>query len=321
MKSIKTHIDLLLIFTLLLISSIVTSSCSNPSPEAEQQEIEQEEIEEKNEEEEIEEENEETTPKFANIDFTNWKVTLPVDKDNNGKPDEYKPSTLINNGYRDLTAVKPFMYDDTSDGSIVFYTFPDISTTNSSYSRTELRELIDPNSSKENWSLNEGGTMEGRLKMVSITKETQGSNEFHRTIIMQIHGIISPEDMAKHGFSSNNGPPLLKMYWLDGEIIGYKKSLKDENTNGDDLLETSSATWTDIKHNFGYVGYEAFDLKIVASNGKLEVQLNNDTPHVFQDVSLSKWPYENYFKAGNYLVSTDSNAKAYLKYYSLNVSH
>lgn len=321
MKSIKTHSNLLLISTLLLISSIVNSSCSNSSAEPEEQEIQQEEN--KEEEEQTEEEIEEVVPtlKFADIDFTNWKVTLPVDVDNNGKPDEYQPSTLINDSYRNLTAVKPYMYDDTSDGSIVFYTFPDISTTNSSYSRTELRELINPNSTKENWSLNEGGTMEGRLKMVSITKETLGSNDFHRTIIMQIHGIISPEDMAKHGFSSNNGPPLLKMYWLDGEIIGYKKSLKDEHTSGDDLLETSSATWTDIKHNFGYVGYEAFDLKIIASKGKLEVQLNNDTPHVFQDVSLSKWPYENYFKAGNYLISTDSSAKAYLKYYSLNVSH
>ncbi|MFC2109070.1 polysaccharide lyase family 7 protein [Bacteroidota bacterium] len=261
------------------------------------------------------------TPQFATIDFTNWKVTLPVDIDKNGKPDEYQPSQLVDNGYQTLAAVKPYMYDDTSDGSIVFYTFPDESTANSKYSRTELRELINPKNSKENWTLEEGGTLDGKLKMVSITKDSESSNEFHRTIIMQIHGIISQEDMDKHGFDSNNGPPLLKMYWLDGDVIAYKKSLKNEATSGDDLLETSSATWTDIKHNFGHVGYDAFDLKIVASKGKLSVQLNDNTPHVFQDVSLDKWPYENYFKAGNYLVSTQATAKAYLKYYSLSVSH
>lgn len=303
---------------------LLVGACANSNDEPDYYEaVEEEEQEEEKEEvvEVVEEEPEEASKKYASIDFTHWKVTLPVDEDNNGSPDEYKPSQLVNNGYQSLAPVMPYMYDDTADGSIVFYTYPSTSTTNSKYSRTELRELINPNNSKENWTLAEGGVLEGRLKMVSMTKDSQSSNRYHRTIIMQIHGIISEEDMAKHNFDSNNGPPLLKIYWLDGEVIAYKKSLKDETTSGDALLETSSATWTDIKHNFGSVGYEPFNLKIVASDAKLSVQLNDGTPHVFQDVSLDKWPYENYFKAGNYLVSTEATAKAYLKYYSLTVSH
>lgn len=319
-------INFLAVLMFLLLSSSILYSCSHSSEPIDSTETddrmeEENEKEEENEEVEDEEEEESPTEKFADIDFTNWKVTLPVDEDNNGKPDEYQPSQLIDNGYRTLAAVKPYMYDDTTDGSIVFYTFPDKSTTNSQYSRTELRELINPKNYRENWTLDEGGTLEGRLKMVSMTKDSQSSNAYHRTIIMQIHGIISIEDMAKHNFDSNNGPPLLKMYWLDGNIIAYKKTLKDESTSGDDLLETSSATWTDIKHNFGRVGYDAFDLKIIASKGKLTIQLNDNTPFTFQDISLDKWPYENYFKAGNYLVSTEKTAKAYLKYYSLSVSH
>lgn len=312
------HTRFLTIFMMALFYATMLCSCSNTVDASEQYEVNKEEPEEQKEEEE-----EEKTPtaKYANIDFTHWKVTLPVDEDNNSKPDEYQPAQLVNNGYQTLAAVKPYMYDDSSDGSIVFYTFPDESTANSKYSRTELRELINPSNSRENWTLDEGGTLEGRLKMVSITEDSQSSNKFHRTIIMQIHGIISLEDMEKHGFDSNNGPPLLKMYWLDGEVIAYKKSLKNEATSGDDLLETSSATWTDIKHNFGPVGYDAFDLKIIASKGKLTIQLNDDTPFTFQDTSLDKWPYENYFKAGNYLVSTEKTAQAYLKYYSLSVSH
>lgn len=326
MKHLKTYIHSLTIYFVLFFGMVIIVSCSESDDEIIQQEIIQPEKEIEEENKEIDEETEEQedttpTPKYADIDFTHWKVTLPVDEDNNGKPDEYKPSVLVNNGYRTLAPVLPYMYDDTTDGSIVFYTFPDESTTNSKYSRTELRELIDPSTTKENWTLEEGGVMEGRLKMESITLDFQSSNRYHRTIIMQIHGIISPEDMAKHNFDSNNGPPLLKMYWLDGEVFAYKKSLKDESTSGDALLETSSATWTDIKHNFGSVGYNAFDLKITASKGKLTIQLNNDTPFTFQDVSLAKWPYENYFKAGNYLVSTEKTAKAYLKYYSLKVTH
>jgi len=258
---------------------------------------------------------------YAAINFSNWKVTLPVDENNNGKPDEYQPNVLIDFGYQALEAVKPYMYDDIEDSSLVFYTFPDVSTTNSSYSRTELRELINPSNSRENWSLLKGGEMKGRLKVGDVSENTQSNDDYHKVIVMQIHGIISLEDMATHGFSSNNGPPLIKIYWKDGYVWCHKKSLKDESTNGDDLLETSNSTWTDIKVNLGFVGYEAFDFRITATDAKIEIQLNQDTPYVYQDISLDKWPYENYFKAGNYLTTTDSNAFSYVKYYTLSITH
>jgi len=162
------------------------------------------------------------TVNYADIDFTDWKVTLPVDENNNGSPDEYQPSELVNFGYQTLAPVQPFMYDDTEDESLVFYTFPDISTTNSSYSRTELRELINPSNSRENWTLLEGGTMQGRLKVDDISENSNSSDMYHRVIVMQIHGIISQEDMDIHGFSSNNGPPL-KLQTILGTIL--KKTL------------------------------------------------------------------------------------------------
>lgn len=259
---------------------------------------------------------------YANINFDNWKVTLPVDENNNGSPDEYSAAQLSNFGYRTLTPVMPFMYDDTSDESIVFYTYPATSTSNSNYSRTELREMINPNDSKVNWTLDQGGTIEGTLKMVSVTPDNSTTSyDFHRVIVMQIHGVIKQTDVAIHNFSSNNGPPLLKIYWIDGHIIAYKKSLVNSAAEGDALLSTSSAVWTDIKHDFGYVGYDKFKLKIIASTGKLKVSLNDTNIHVFQDISLSKWPFENYFKAGNYLITTDTEAKATVKYYNLNVTH
>ncbi|MFD1016796.1 polysaccharide lyase family 7 protein [Winogradskyella rapida] len=262
-----------------------------------------------------------TDENFADINFSNWKLTLPVDADNNGSPDEYQPSALVDGLYRTNAAIQPFMYDDVDDQAIEFYTLPGVSTTNSSYSRTELRELINPSTSRENWSLQEGGILEGRLKVVDISEDQETSRTYHRTIVMQIHGIISIEDMETHGFSSNNGPPLIKITWIDGDLWCYKKSLIDENTSGDALLETSSATWTDEKINMGYVGFEPFDFKIIASEARLEVQLNTNTPVVYEDVSLEKWPYENYFKAGNYLSSTADNAFSKVKYYELNVTH
>ncbi|EDP70446.1 Poly(beta-D-mannuronate) lyase [Flavobacteriales bacterium ALC-1] len=258
---------------------------------------------------------------YADVDFSNWKVTLPVDENNNGSPDEYQPEVLKDFGYQTLEAVQPYMYDDTDDTSLVFYTFPDVSTTNSSYSRTELRELINIGNARENWTLLEGGEMIGTLKLDDVSENTNSGDDYHKVIVMQIHGIISEEDMTNYGFSSNNGPPLIKIYWKDGYIWSHKKSLIDENTEGDDLLETSNNTWYDIKVNLGYVGFDVFDFRITASDARIEVQLNDEEPYVYQDVSLDKWPYENYFKAGNYLTSTDENAFSYVKYYSLSVTH
>ena len=258
---------------------------------------------------------------FADIDFSNWKVTLPVDKNNNGSPDEYQPSQLVDGKYRTNAEIQPYMYDDTEDKSIVFYTLPDVATTNSRYSRTELRELIDVSNARVNWSLETGGTMKGRLKMVDISEDNNSSKQYHRTIVMQIHGILSISDVNRLGVSSNNGPPLIKMTWIDGYIWAYKKSLVNENTSGDDLLDTTSDTWVDEKQNMGYVGFEPFDFRITASSGKLELQLNDETPLIYEDISMQKWPFENYFKAGNYLGTTDSNGFAKVKYYSLEVTH
>lgn len=258
---------------------------------------------------------------LADIDFSNWKLTLPIDENNNGSPDEYQPDVLKNLGYQTLESILPYMYDDIEDSSIVFYTFPDVSTTNSSYSRTELRELINLSNARDNWTLLAGGEMVGRLKVESVSENQESDDVYHKIIVMQIHGIISEEDMDLHGFSSNNGPPLIKIYWKDGYVWCHKKSLIDESTEGNALLETSNNTWTDIKVNLGYAGFEVFDFRITATDARLEVQLNQDTPFVYEDISLDKWPYENYFKAGNYLISTNSDAFSYVKYYELSISH
>lgn len=266
----------------------------------------------------------ETEPVYADINFSNWKVTLPIDANNNGSPDEYQPNELKNFGYQTLESVQPFMYDDADDSSLVFYAYPDVSTTNSSYSRTELRELINPENARENWTLLEGGEMTGRLKVKQVSQSEESNYDYHRIIVMQIHGIISEEDMNTHNFTSNSGPPLIKIYWKDGFIWCHKKSLVDENTSGTDLIQPYSVAnhlWTDVKNNLGYVGYEPFNFRITATDAKIEVQLNNDTPIIYQDTSLDKWQYENYFKAGNYLISTQENAYAYIKYYNLSVTH
>jgi len=76
---------------------------------------------------------------LPHIDLKNWKVTLPI---GDGSPIEVKPPEILN--YATNPELKDFMYNDSTDGSLVFYTYPGgATTTNSSYPRTELRELMD----------------------------------------------------------------------------------------------------------------------------------------------------------------------------------
>lgn len=257
---------------------------------------------------------------FPDIDFNHWKVTLPVDEDNNGKPDEFQPTSLINHNYTELDELKPFMYDDSTDTSVVFYTYPAGSTTaNSHFPRTELREQLTPGNNYDNWMVPDGGIMEEVLKVESISDNLESTNYDKNIVIVgQIHGVISQEDMATYGFSSNAAPPLLKIKWVDGNVKAYKKSLIDETTTGIDLY--NSDEWSDISYNFGYVGFDKFSVKIDVSYGKIIVTVNGAS-HVFEDISLQKWPFENYFKAGNYLAATNSEAFAYVKFYQLEVSH
>ena len=65
-------------------------------------------------------------------------MTLPI-----GSPTEIFPPAI--ESYATNNTLKPYMFNDSTDGSLVFYTEPGSSTANSSYSRTELRELNQQN--------------------------------------------------------------------------------------------------------------------------------------------------------------------------------
>jgi len=58
------------------------------------------------------------------------------------------------------------------------------------------------------------------------------------------------------------------------------------------------------------------------SEGRMEIILNETMSKVYDSEHVIKWGvFENYFKAGNYLGSTDSKAFSTVKYYDLTVSH
>lgn len=253
-----------------------------------------------------------TDYKIPNIDLSNWKVTLPI-----GNPSEVEPPEILN--YATNQTLKPFMYNDSIKGALVFYTYPESSTPNSSYSRTELREQMVPGSNNTNWTFSQGGTMKGELAMGEITRDAD--DDYHRTIIMQIHGRLTNEQRDLIGQSDNNAPPMLKIYWVNGKVRVKTKVLNDLNANDTEILYTSA--WGDDNgYTFPeYVGFDKFTLEVKVSDGRMEVIMNG-TSKVYDDIHIQKWGvFENYFKAGNYLVSLDNWAKSKVEYYSLEITH
>jgi hypothetical protein len=264
-------------------------------------------------EEPVEEPAEEVNYKLPNIDLNHWKVTLPI-----GNPTEVAPPEILD--YATNETVKPFMYNDSIEGALVFYTYPESSTANSSYSRTELREQMEPGSNSVNWTFDQGGRMKGTLALDDISKDADG--KYHRTIIMQIHGRLSDEQKNLIGAKDNNAPPILKIYWYKGLVRVKSKYLKDKNATDEEILQTDA--WGDDEgFNFSQaVNFEKFTLEIIASSGKMEIVLNDSESYVIENDDMKRWGvFENYFKAGNYLSTKDEGAFAKVKYYDLVVEH
>jgi len=252
--------------------------------------------------------------KLPNIDLSHWKVTIPV-----GKPTEISPPEILD--YATNEMLKPFMYNDSTSGALVFYARPTNSTTaNSKYSRSELREQMVPGDNSVNWTFAQGGRMKGKLRIDEISKDKKG--RYHKTIIMQIHGRLTNEQRDLIGAKDNNAPPILKIYWQNGKIRVKTKVLKFEGLSGNALLHEEA--WDNDKgHTFKEeVGFGKFTLEVKVSKGKMVVALNNDEFKVYENIHMQKWGvFENYFKAGNYFQSRDEDAFASVKYYELSVSH
>lgn len=248
---------------------------------------------------------------LPHIDLKNWKVTLPI-----GNPQEVYPPEILS--YASNSTLLPFMYNDSTDGSLVFHTYPGATTSNTSYSRTELRELLDGGDGKTNWKFADGGRIKGRLKIGDISV---GSSGYDKTIVMQIHGRLTDEQKNLIGAKDNNAPPILKLSWQSGKIRLFTKVLKDTTINDIDVLREDS--WDDKAISFNKsVNFDEFTLEVIVNDGRMEVILNDQESMVFDDIHIKRWGvFDNYFKAGNYLQTTATGSFAKVKYYDLTVSH
>ena len=256
--------------------------------------------------------------KLPEIDLSHWSVTTP-ELNAKGSATSVQPPAILK--YATDERLKKYMYNDSTDGSLVFYAYPSEATTaNTKYSRSELREQMVPGDNKTNWTFAQGAYMKGKLAMDEVTKDANG--KYHKVIIMQIHGVLTDAQRDLIGQKDNNAPPVLKIYWENGKIRVKTKVLKNLSTPNEGLL-FEEAWGDDEGFNFEQeVGFRKFTLEVKVSAGKMVVVLNNNEFKVYEDIHMRKWGvFENYFKAGNYFQSRDEGAFAKVKYYELEVRH
>ena len=256
--------------------------------------------------------------KLPEIDLSHWKVTLPVTNEE-GKPYEIEPPEISDFANNEIA--KPYMYIDSTKGAIVFHAMPTESKTkNTKYTRSELREQMVPGDNNVNWTFADGAYMKGKLAMDEVTRDANG--DYHRVIIMQIHGRLTNEQRDLIGEDDNNAPPILKIYWDKGKIRVKTKVLKNLNAVEPEILHEDA--W-DNDEGFNFkeeVGFRKFTLEVKVSDGKMVISLNGTEFKVYENIHMKKWGvFENYFKAGNYFQTRDKGAYAKVRYYELEVSH
>ena len=249
--------------------------------------------------------------------MTHWKVTIPTARPD-GKAMEVGPPEIFN--YANIESLKEFMYNDSTDGSIVFHAYPQATTANTKYSRSELREQMESGNNHRNWTFKEGGYMKVKMSIPEVTRDANGKE--HRIIIAQIHGRLTNEQRDLIRQKDNNAPPILKVYYDKGKIRVKTKILK--NLDAPDIEILDKKAWGDDDgYNFETpVGKKKFTLEVIVSDGKLEVVLNGWQRATYKSKSIERWGiFENYFKVGNYFQSRDKGASGKVKIYELEVSH
>ncbi|GHJ35760.1 polysaccharide lyase family 7 protein [Streptomyces sp. TS71-3] len=218
----------------------------------------------------------------GNFDLGVWQLQEPVGSP--GSPTTISSSRL-EGGFQDS-----YFYTDTRDGAMTFWA-PEkgVTTPNSNYARSELREM-NRSGSAADWSLSGSHKLSATLRVVSVTKNV---------CVGQIH----------LGSGGSSTKPLVELYYHAG---------------GDIVLGTeNSPDGGQTPHTVGHVSIgKTWTYTIAVSGGNtVDLTVNGSTTHYGIPSSFNQ--YKQYFKAGSYnQSSSDSTTNgARVAFYGLTVSH
>jgi hypothetical protein len=194
-------------------------------------------------------------PPSGNFDLSHWDLTLP-----DSKPTTIRASRIAA-GY-----TSPNFYTG-DDGAMVFWS-PSTGghTANSTHTRSELREQIDPVTSHLNWHCAGDHIMHNRCKVLQV-------GETGEVIIGQIHGAPSGAN------------PVCKIYWTKGQLTAR--------------CHTDPSSSREPKYALGKAPLGSMiDYTIEMKDGLLIVTAGGVT--ATQDDNAGWGEAEMYFKAGCY---------------------
>lgn len=247
------------------------------------------------------------------FDLSEWKITIPTDKDNNGKVDEVSVKDMQTFEHKDF-----FYVDD--EGNLVFAA-PNkaLTTKNSSNTRSELRHMlrgtntrIKTHSPKNNFTVASnpisdrfaqvGGKLNATLKVQHVARRAKYPNKppAFSVVIGQIHA--SKWEKKVKGFGWGNEP--LKIYYKKwpqhetGSVFWtYERNLPKNDKNRTDI---AYPVWGNLWTNSENPGSEGIKL-----NESFSYEVN-----VHGDVMYLSFKSDGH-KTVNYAINLANGVNAY----------
>lgn len=225
-----------------------------------------------------------------------WKLQLPlVDYNDSGIAigvSEVTPEEL-QNGYQ-----SEFFYLDENGWLSFWCPVEGGKTANTSYARSELREMINPNSTSKNWGWDGTHVMEvtQKIEKVPVKASNTTSVKYGETIITQIHGI------EKDGANAN---PLIKVRYQynyttgTGNIITELKMATEKNAGDNKPIFTNvplGQEFTTVIKVINNVLYCTISTTDTDGTYREETFVHN-----FVDIDYRWSDLLGYYKAGNYI--------------------
>jgi poly(beta-D-mannuronate) lyase len=224
-----------------------------------------------------------------NFDLSHWKLTLPSGRE--------IQAAELNDGY---TLAGTFFTDPASGGMV--FRCPNIASTtaNSSFSRTELREMLAPagraDADENNWTTADGGHLTARL-MVDRVSTTGSDSKVGRVIVGQIHGPSTE---------------VIRLYYdkkpdeARGRIYAGLDSIDNVNSWSPDIVSNMDDRGISLGERFTYqIRLSGRNLTVIVepkSGGRFVYTKTIDAGYVGKNL---------YFKAGVYNQNNTGDAEDY----------
>lgn len=225
----------------------------------------------------------------GNFDLSIWEIQLPIGSP--GDPTTIAPAAL-EGGFHDA-----YFFTDPTDGAMTFFDPENgVTTANSSYPRSELREMS-TNGTQANWAIAGTNTMVATLAVTQVPDHV---------CVGQIH-----TGTAMEAGLATSTKPLLELYYYASGAIDL--AIEDSPAGSQ---ASYSITTVPLGTKFSYT---------IQLTGAGTITLTvNGAPHTYTMPS-SFDGYGMYFKAGDYDQTADVDAGATVgatvKFYALQVSH